>query len=206
MCSGGIHDSGSRPTVNNSRIAGRPPIALRALLVPAHRGGLRRLARCTLAPTRWNSSATNRQPVVASNADLELLATKPLAEPPHPGPMRGRDPRRASPHRSRCPSLSGDLCSVLVKAHHDRHLQRLLALGLRGRDHARTRGGVPPGPGRPSTCHLSSHAGGPRAARATQPMQVRLSSRQGKRSQPAAAREPTEPAGQHRPPTREPSH
>ena len=68
MCPGGIHDSGNRPPVSNSRIwraSARSVFARRWFpRIAAVSAGS---ARCTLAPTRWNSSATNRQPVVASN-------------------------------------------------------------------------------------------------------------------------------------------
>ena len=69
MWSGGIHDSGSRLTINSSRrclASARSPFArFFGPLSPAVSAGS---ARCTVAPTRRNSSTTNRQPVVASSA------------------------------------------------------------------------------------------------------------------------------------------
>jgi hypothetical protein len=68
MCSGGIHDSGSRPIINNSRRCRASARSLFArFLFPRLAAVSAGSARCTFAPTRSSSSATNRQPVVASN-------------------------------------------------------------------------------------------------------------------------------------------
>ena len=69
MCSGGIHDSGSRPTISSSRrcLASARSFLAR-FLVPRLAAVSAGSARCTRAPTRRSSSTTNRQPVVASNA------------------------------------------------------------------------------------------------------------------------------------------
>ena len=125
-------------------------------------------ARCTTAPTRRNSSATKRQPVVASSADLELLTTEPLRELAHASPVRRRDPRSRDLTGVGVDPLCGDLRSVLIqtitiviwgllKLHGLQACAATAAPELRRSLHA-----SPDGLAR--SCHLSSHAGHPRPA------------------------------------------
>ena len=69
MCAGGIQDSGTRPINSSSRrcLASAQSVFARFFL-PFKAAASAGSARCTSAPTRWSSSTTNRQPVVASNA------------------------------------------------------------------------------------------------------------------------------------------
>src|ERR1019366_9688566 len=80
-------------------------------------------------------------------ANLELLTTKPLTEPPHPGAVRRGDPRPRDLARVGIDPLHGDLRSMLIKTHHNRHLQRLLTLhALRRPNRARTEKGLQANP------------------------------------------------------------
>jgi len=88
-CSGGIHDSGSRPPASSShrcRASVRSVFARRfgprAAAVPAGS------ARCASIPARCSSSTTNRHPVQASTANAAGLS--PTALPGRAG-QRGAD-------------------------------------------------------------------------------------------------------------------
>ena len=206
MCSGGIHDSGRRPAINSSRRCRASARSLLArFLFPRRAAVSAGSARCTAAPTRRSSSTTNRQPGRRLQRDLELLATKALTEPPHPSTVRRRDPRPRDLARVGIDPLRGDLRSMLIKSHYDRHLGPPQAPRLQRP--ARTssahelRRSLQASPDGCCSCHLSSHArgssgGGGRHGKSRSDPKVdrRIE------SQPAAVREPNRRAGQHRPP------
>jgi hypothetical protein len=181
MWSGGIQGSGNRPIANNSDMPSIRTIALRALLVPPPSGRL-----CRLGQVHHSTNTTQLvgdEPPTSRRLqpNLELLAAEPLAEPSDPSSVRRRDPRACQLTDLGVDPLSGDLRPVLVKPHHDRHLRRLLVAPRTARPRPRTDQRRPiAGPGRPSTCHLSSHAGDPRRRRATRQKPVRPKSRQAK--------------------------
>jgi hypothetical protein len=140
-------------------------IALRALLVPAPGSRLCRLgemhARADPAELLSHEPPTRRR----LQTNLELPTLEPLTELPNGGPMRRADTPARNLTGVSVQPLRSDLRPVLIQAHHDRHLHRLLtAADCAVSDHARTRGGLPPNPDGPGTCHLSSHAGDPRSA------------------------------------------
>ena len=160
MCSGGIHDSGSLPIINNSLMCRASARSLLArFLFPRLAAVSAGSARCT---TRANPPELVRDEPPARRRlqrDLELLATEPLAEPPHASPMRRRDPRPHHLTRIGIQPLRSDLRPVLIKPHHDRHLQRLLTPRL-ARPRPRTDPRRPTAePGRPR--HMPSIKSGP---------------------------------------------
>src|SRR4029434_4757697 len=53
--------------------------------------------------------------------DLELLTTEPLREPAHASPVRRRDPRSRDLTGLGVDPLRGDLRSMLIQTHYDRH-------------------------------------------------------------------------------------
>ena len=69
--------------------------------------------------------------------DLEILATEACGEPPHSGAVGRRDTRARNLTAGGVDPLGGDLRSVLVESHYDRHFRGLLTLHglkrLRGR-------------------------------------------------------------------------
>ena len=199
MCSGGIHDSGNRPIINNSRMCRASARSLLArFLFPRLAAVSAGSARCTIAPTRRSSSATNRQPVVASNADLELLTTEPLTEPPHASPMRRRDPRAHHLTGLGVQPLRSDLRSVLIKPHHDRHLQRLLTPDCVAETTHRPEEAYRQTRTAQHMPSIKSRPGILGRRRATQRDQVRPTVDSQGESQPAADPNSNDPAGQHR--------
>jgi hypothetical protein len=100
-------------------------------------------ARCTTAPTRRSSSATNRQPVVASGATSSFWPRNDSQNRRTPRAVRRRYPRPRDLARFGIDPLRSDLRSMLIQSHHDRHLQGLLTLhALRGQTRARTEEGL----------------------------------------------------------------
>ena len=104
MCSGGIHDSGSRSTINSSRrwrasarsVLGRFSRPRRAAVSAGS-------ARCTWAPIACSSWTTNRQPVVASRRPRAAGRQTGPGTAAHPrGPRAARVSGRSRP--SRCGS------------------------------------------------------------------------------------------------------
>ena len=122
MCSGGIHDSGTRPAINSSRRCRASARSFLArFLVPRRALASAGSARCTSAPTLRSSSTTNRHPVVASNA---TSSSWPPKRPKNlRTPARSTDatwPRFTSPVSVSTQS-GRDLRSMLVKSHYDCH-------------------------------------------------------------------------------------
>jgi hypothetical protein len=77
MCSGGIHDSGSRSTINSSRRCRASARSVFGRFFRPRRAAVSAgSARCTSAPIARSSSTTNRQPVVASNATSSCWPAK----------------------------------------------------------------------------------------------------------------------------------
>src|ERR1039458_9848509 len=124
-------------------------IALGALLVASTSGGLCRLGqmhhRADLRQLVGDKPPAGRR----LQRNLKLLAAELLAEPPHALPVRWRDPRPrdltslgVQPHR-------GDLRSVLIKAHHERHRCSSLARLARTTPRAAP-AGLPPDPDGPA--------------------------------------------------------
>jgi hypothetical protein len=74
-----------------------------------------------VASIAWDSSTTNRQPVVASSATSSSRPAKRACEAPHPGTIRWRDPPARDLARAGVDPVGGDLRSVLVESHYDRH-------------------------------------------------------------------------------------
>ena len=112
--------------------AGRPSTApadacasarslLARLLVPRRAAVSAGSARCTRAPVAWNSSTTNRQPVVASSATSSSRSRKRSAN--RRTPARSAGATRAARHLTgrRVHPLGGDLRSMLIQSHYDRH-------------------------------------------------------------------------------------
>jgi hypothetical protein len=96
-------------------------VAVGALLVPAPRGGLRRLGQVRAGADR--PQFLNHEPPAGRRLqrDLQLPIPKPAQELPHRLAMRRRLPRPAHPTGRGIDPLGGDLPSMLVKTHYDRH-------------------------------------------------------------------------------------
>jgi hypothetical protein len=101
------------------------PIALGALLVPAPGRGFGGFGevhdRVNPAQLVGDEPPAGR----CLQRNLELPAAELLTEPPHPSPIRWRDPRAHHLAGIGIHPLRGDLRTVLIQTHHDRHLQTL---------------------------------------------------------------------------------
>ena len=174
-------------------------IALGTLLVSPSRG---RLGRFGEVHDRTDTTQLIGDEPPAGRClqrDLDLPPTEPLTEPAHTSPVRRCDARPHHLARVGVQPLRGDLRSVLIQAHHDRHLQHLLALASRSQDNAQTRADLPPDPDGPAhAIHQVTPAVLGRR-RATQRTQIRPQADNRKESQPAAADGPTGRVGRHRP-------
>ena len=102
-------------------MAGVSPVVLGALLVAAQRGGLRRFGQVHLRAD--HAQLLDQKPPAGRRLkrDLERLSAEPLQEPAHPCPIRRRYPRPRDLAGVGVEPLGGDLRSMLVKSHHDRH-------------------------------------------------------------------------------------
>jgi hypothetical protein len=157
-------------------------VALGALLVPAPGGSLSRLRE--MHDRARTPQLLGHEPPAGRRLqrDLELLTTEPLGEPAHARPVRRRDPRPRDLTGLGVDPLRGDLRSVLIQTHYDRHLgppQVPRFASLRGPAPRLSRGRPTREPGRARrSCHLSSHAGHPGRRPATEPKQVSRDQRQ----------------------------
>ena len=97
------------------------PVGLRPLLVAAQRAGLGRLGE--MHPGAHRPQLLDHEPPPGRRLQrhFELLATKPRQEPTDGLPMRRRDPRPGDLARVGVDPLRGDLRTMLIQSHHDRH-------------------------------------------------------------------------------------
>jgi len=111
-------------------MAGVGAIVLGALLVPPPRRGLRRLGQVRHAA--HPAQLLDHEPPARGRLQrhLELPATEAADEPPHTGAVRRRHPRPRDLARRGVDPLTGDLRSVLVESHYDRHWGLLKLHGL----------------------------------------------------------------------------
>ena len=99
------------------QMSGVRPVALRALLVPAQRRGLRRLRE--VHPRADAVELLDHEPPARRRFQrhLELLPAEAAKEPAHAGAVRRRHPRPRDLAGRRIDPLRGDLRSMLVKSH-----------------------------------------------------------------------------------------
>src|SRR5215207_7813012 len=105
-------------------------IALGALLGPATRGGLGRLGQMDPSTDRAELLDDKPPPRRRLQRDLELLIAETLGEPPHPGAMCRRHALARHLTGRRVDPLGGDLRSMLIESHYDRHRGLLKLHGL----------------------------------------------------------------------------
>jgi hypothetical protein len=96
-------------------------IALGALLGPATRGGLGRLGQMHPRPDRVQLLDHEPPPRRRLQRHLELLATEALNELADAGTVRRRHTRTRDLARRRLNPVGGDLRSMLIESHYDRH-------------------------------------------------------------------------------------
>jgi len=185
---GGIHDSGNRPIINNSRrcLASARSLFARCLLLrlPAVCAGS---ARCTTAPTRRSSSTTNRQPVMASSATSSSRPPNCCATGEHRPGAQARS-ACATPPRCRCRTTPRGL----LKLHGSQTARTSSAPELR-----RSLQASPDSPPAHAIYQVTPVILG-RDARHNQSHVRRQPVNSDIASQPATVREPNRPAGRRR--------
>ena len=104
-----------------AQMPGVRAIALGALLGAAQRRGLRRLGQMHAGADRRSSSTTNRQPVVASSATSSSWPRNRSRTAAPRLAVRRRHARARDLAGRGVDPLGGDLRSMLIKSHYDRH-------------------------------------------------------------------------------------
>jgi hypothetical protein len=113
-----------------AQMAGVGAIALGALLGLAARRGLGRLGQMHARADRLQLLDDEPPAARRFQRDLELAATETGGEAAQPGAIGRRDPSARDLAGRRVQPLGGDLRSMLIESHYDRHLGLLKLHGL----------------------------------------------------------------------------